>query len=98
MTSKCWYVTFWFNRVSVEALIDSHAEGSVMSSSVFKTISSTCYSCFIPDLIRFRGIGGTQMSQGIADFIFAIGDSELSIPLLAVEPFDPWNGIVSWIC
>ena len=57
----------------------------MISSRVFKTISSTCYSCFTTDLTRFRGLGGTKQSQGIADFNFAIWDSELSIPLHVVE-------------
>ena len=54
-----------------------------MSSRVFKAFSSTCYSCFTPDLTRGRG--GTQQSQSIADFTFAIGDRELSIPLQVVD-------------
>ena len=101
--SKCWYVTCWFGNGPVEALIDSGAEASLMSSRIFKTLEPSVYSCFMPDCATFWGISGQQQSQGLADFTFSIGSQELEVGTYTcsgVRPswFDFGNGhaIVSY--
>ena len=71
----------WFEGIPIEALVDSGAEASVISSRVFKTLHSTSYSGFSPDPTTFKGIGGNQQSQGVANFTFAMGETEFTAPL-----------------
>ena len=56
--SRCWYVTCWFEGIQVEALVDSGAEASVISSRVFKILHAFSYSESAPDLTTFKGIEG----------------------------------------
>ena len=79
------HITCWFEEIPVEALVDSGAEASVISSRVFKILHASSYSEFAPDLTTFRGIGGKQQSQGMANFTLAIRETELTVPLHVVE-------------
>ena len=72
--SKCWFMTCWFGNVPVEALVDTGAEASVISSRMFRQLDLKSHSKLIPSNTQFRGIGGDQRSLGTALFQFLAGD------------------------
>ena len=47
--------------------------------------AASSYSNFSPDLTTFRGIGGKQQRQGVANFTLALGETKLTVPLHVVE-------------
>ena len=71
--SNCWFITCWFDDVPVEALVDTGAEASVISSRMLRQLGTKAHSSMLPSMTQFRGIGGDQRSLGTADFYYTIG-------------------------
>ena len=57
----------------------------MISSRAFKIVHASSFSKLSPDLTTFRGIGGKQQSQGVANFTLAMGETELTVSIHVVE-------------
>ena len=83
--SNCWFTTCWFKDVPIEALVDTGAEASVISSRMLKQLGTDTHSTTLPSVTQFRGIGGDQMSLGTAHFYYAIGNKEMVTKMHIVD-------------
>ena len=83
--TNCWYTTCWFEDVPIEALVDTGAEASVISSRMLKQLGTKCHSTTQPSTTQFRGIGGDQRSLGTAYFSYTIGNRKMVTKMYIVD-------------
>ena len=83
--NNCWYTTCWFEDVPIEALVDTGAEASVISSRMLRQLGTKCHSTTIPSMTQFRGIGGNQRSLGTAYFCYTIGHKKMVTKMYIID-------------
>ena len=64
--SECWYATIWVGDILVEALVDSGAEMSLLSSDIYEQLANLPDYNLQPTNTCFLGIGGSQYSLGLS--------------------------------
>ena len=74
---KCWHIPCKFGDRTIEALIDTGAESSIMSRKCFKKLDQDTHTTPVPSKTVFHGIGGDQASYGVADLTYHVGQKQL---------------------
>ena len=83
--SECWYANVKIGGVIVEALIDSGAEMSLLSTEVYNQLSEDGGYDTKPSAVRFRGIGGAQPSLGTCMVDLTFGGNTLNTNMHVVH-------------